>query len=245
MLAEDKLSLIQSRFFPVEEAKDLCSHGIRLFYSNQSINAYNNKVLGEAENKTTSIADDGYTGYSNAEQLASLRQICHKKSTIDTGRLPYEIIFVIDKYYIVTINIDVPDGLANDAVGKLVYLEENENHEVTRVWLTFPSIKTGLKLRTKAAGYIRQHITANAVPINRHTSTIFLNNNKTMYVKRNHFPLISGCAMTIHKSQGGTFEEIVYEYEKNHSHQSSSSSSTTYIRCFIQSYYNRKVIYCI
>lgn len=35
--------------------------------------------------------------------------------------------------------------------------------------------------------------------------------------KRNHFPLISGCAMTIHKSQGGTYDEVVYEYSKSYS----------------------------
>lgn len=33
----------------------------------------------------------------------------------------------------------------------------------------------------------------------------------------NHFPLVSGCAMTIHKSQGGTFDEVVYEYQRTHS----------------------------
>ncbi|XP_039961403.1 ATP-dependent DNA helicase pif1-like [Bactrocera tryoni] len=44
-----------------------------------------------------------------------------------------------------------------------------------------------------------------------------MNNNKTINAKRNHFPLVSGCAMTIHKSQGGTFDEVVYEYQRTHS----------------------------
>ena len=44
-------------------------------------------------------------------------------------------------------------------------------------------------------------------------------NNKTIVAKRQHFPLISACAMTIHKSQGGTFPEVVYEYEKTHTQQ--------------------------
>ncbi|GFQ93259.1 ATP-dependent DNA helicase [Trichonephila clavata] len=34
---------------------------------------------------------------------------------------------------------------------------------------------------------------------------------------RNHFPLVSGCAMTIHKSQSGTFNDVVYEYQRTHS----------------------------
>ncbi|XP_044594073.1 uncharacterized protein LOC123271741 [Cotesia glomerata] len=219
-LSTEELCLIESRFFTIEEVQELCPNGIRLFYSNQSVNAYNNKILTEAENKVISIATDIFTGYHGVEQLASLRQILRKKSTLDTGGLPYEIIFVVGKYYILTTNTDVSDGLANGAVGKLVYIELNENNEVTRVWLTFPSNKTGLKLRTKAAGYMQEHnIPINAVPINRRSSTIHLNNNKTMNAKRNHFLLISGCAMTIHKSQGGTFEEIVYQYDKNHPQQ--------------------------
>ncbi|GFW33170.1 uncharacterized protein TNCV_4699861 [Trichonephila clavipes] len=36
-------------------------------------------------------------------------------------------------------------------------------------------------------------------------------------VKRSHILLVCACATTIHKSQGSTFPEIVYEYEKHHS----------------------------
>lgn len=39
---------------------------------------------------------------------------------------------------------------------------------------------------------------------------------KSVKVKRTHFPLLSACAMTIHKSQGGTYSYIVYAYDKNH-----------------------------
>ncbi|CAG4975242.1 unnamed protein product [Colias eurytheme] len=46
-----------------------------------------------------------------------------------------------------------------------------------------------------------------------------MNRNKTIFAKRNHFPLVSACALTIHKSPGGTFDQIVYEYNKSHSQQ--------------------------
>ena len=48
-----------------------------------------------------------------------------------------------------------------------------------------------------------------AVPITLHTPSIPLNNNKTIIAKQKHFPLISALAMTIHKSQGGTFDAVV------------------------------------
>ncbi|GFY21260.1 ATP-dependent DNA helicase [Trichonephila clavipes] len=37
--------------------------------------------------------------------------------------------------------------------------------------------------------------------------------------KRNHFPVVSACAITIQKSKGASFNEVVYKYEKTHSQQ--------------------------
>ena len=47
-----------------------------------------------------------------------------------------------------------------------------------------------------------------AVPIGRRNSTIYLNKQKTIFAKRNQFPLAPACSLTIHKSQGGTFNEV-------------------------------------
>ncbi|GFS50938.1 ATP-dependent DNA helicase [Trichonephila clavipes] len=55
------------------------------------------------------------------------------------------------------------------------------------------------------------------VNINRRYATVSLNRNRSIHAKRNHFPLKPACSLTIHKSQGSTFEEIVYKYSKAHS----------------------------
>ncbi|GFT70580.1 DUF1758 domain-containing protein [Trichonephila clavipes] len=44
-----------------------------------------------------------------------------------------------------------------------------------------------------------------------------LNRNRSIHDKRNHIPLKPDFSLTIHKSQGGTFDEIVYKYSKVHS----------------------------
>lgn len=41
----------------------------------------------------------------------------------------------------------------------------------------------------------------------------------TINAKRKHFPVVSACVITIHRSQGAKFDEIVYEYEKTYSQQ--------------------------
>lgn len=220
-LSNDELSLIESRFFTIEEAQRLCPNGVRLFYSNASVQNYNNLVLNKEETKTTSVATDIYIGCHDSEQENFVRQQLHKKLLVDTGGLPYEIILVLNKYYILTTNIDVSDGLANGSVGKLCHIERDPEGNICRVWLIFSkSGKIGQKIRKKTCAYATQHgIDVHAVPIARRTCTIPLNNNKTINAKRNHFPLVSACAITIHKSQGGSFDEIVYEYEKGHPQQ--------------------------
>ncbi|GFT53125.1 ATP-dependent DNA helicase [Trichonephila clavipes] len=55
------------------------------------------------------------------------------------------------------------------------------------------------------------------VPMNRRSSTVSLNQNRSIHAKRNHFPLKPACSLTIHKLRGGTFGEIVYKCSKAHS----------------------------
>lgn len=216
-LTNDELQLIESRFMTKEEAARLCPNGVRLFFSNEAVKKYNDSILNNSENKIVSLASDVYVGCHNAEQESFVRQKLHKMSTIDTGGLPYELIFVPDQPYMITTNIDVSDGLSNGTVGKLCQVDRNENGDITKIWMLFPK-KVGQKINNKWKGYIRQkNINPSAVPITAHTSSIPLNNNKTIVAKRKHFPLLPACAITIHKSQGGTFDEIVYEYDKSHS----------------------------
>ncbi|CAF4942161.1 unnamed protein product [Pieris macdunnoughi] len=137
-LNDQELILLESRFVTMQEAEEKCPHGIRLFNTNKDVTKYNNRILSTAPNKTTSIAKDVFVGCTSAEQTAFVRQKLYKMSLIDTGGLPYETVFVPNVFYMITTNIDVSDGLANGAVGKLVHLEFNDEGDVNVIWLDFP-----------------------------------------------------------------------------------------------------------
>ena len=218
-LDEIEIALIESRFCSVEEATTKCPQGIRLFNTNHAVTKYNNQILNSYSEKIISTAKDVYSGCTSKEQETFVHQKLHKMSLIDTNGLPYQTTFVINIYYMITTNIDVSDGLANGAVGKLVHVETDNDGVVKIAWLEFPELpRIGEKLRRKAAGHAAENnISRMAVPIVQRSSTIPLNNNKTIVVKRSHIPLVCACATTIHKSQGSTFPEIVYEYGKHHS----------------------------
>lgn len=175
-------------------------------------------VLQKLEEKIISTADDVIIGSKSREQETNCRQKLHKKSLNEVGGLLYQITFVKSMYYLITTNIDVTDGLCNGLVGKLVHMDFDENNTVCRVRLKFcGSKKIGQKKRKKAARLAIQCGISNlAVPIELRSANIPLTSDKKVTAKRKHFPLVSAAAMTIHKSQGGTFNEIVYEYNKGH-----------------------------
>ena len=97
----------------------MCPSAIRLFLKNNHVNSYNNLVLQLSVEKTISVARDNFTGTESNEQLSTFGTKLKGMSVIDTGGLPQEIIFSKEKYYIITTNIDVSDGLA---YGKLIHL---------------------------------------------------------------------------------------------------------------------------
>jgi hypothetical protein len=68
-----------------------------------------------------------------------------------------------------TTNVDVSDGLANGAVGKLCHTDHDNDDEVSRVWIIFPNPeKVGRKIRSKISRYMLDHkICKTAVPIAR------------------------------------------------------------------------------
>ncbi|GFT63071.1 ATP-dependent DNA helicase [Trichonephila clavipes] len=121
----------ESRFCTVEEAKLRCPQDIRLFNTNNSVNEYNNKILNADVDRITSTAKDLYIGCTSKEQETFVRQKLHKMSLIDTNGLPYQTVYV-NIYDLITTNIDVADGLANGAVGKLVHVEKNDERLVER-----------------------------------------------------------------------------------------------------------------
>lgn len=215
ILSDDELAFIESRFMTKEDADRLYPNATRLFLENRHVDEYNNKIINNLGEKVISMSSDEIYGTTNAEQLAFVRQTLHKKSVSDAGGVPYEVILALNVDYSLTYNIDTSDGLVNGETGTLTFIEYNDNQEIIRVWLKFPKNSIGRKIRQKLAAHsANRNIDPLAVPIAQKTSNIPLNNNKTIIGKRKNFPLRAAPASTVHRSQGGTFNIVVFNYEK-------------------------------
>lgn len=89
-----------------------------------------------------------------------------------------------------TLNIDVSDSVAN---GYTARVKSKTIHEV-------------------AVPVVPVH----SVTIELHTATVTLDRKMDVSCHRKQFPIMQESAVTIHKSQGGTYSQVVYDYHKRH-----------------------------
>ena len=106
-----------------------------------------------------------------------------------------------------TVNVDVSDGLVNGARGTVEAIIKTGN-QVSLVLVKFEHDRVGMKAISNNH-YREQH--HNAVPINRHEAVFNIGRNKAAEVSRRQFPLVLAWATTIHKVQGLFLDQIVVD----------------------------------
>ncbi|XP_058827259.1 uncharacterized protein LOC131687220 [Topomyia yanbarensis] len=216
-LTSSETERIESRFRTVDWCRQNVPNAIRLFHRNIDVEKYNTETLRDREGHDF-IVDDVFTGYRNAEQLASARSKLHKMSVVETGGLPYLLRLTIGMPYMITTNIDVEDGMVNGAIGELKFIEHGEDdsgEHISRLWMKFESdvIGTTLKIKSRPLVYSKPgQLQFGWVPLTKRSASIKLG---SITCKRIQFPVVSACALTVHKSQGGTFSEVVFDYDKS------------------------------
>ncbi|GFS89082.1 uncharacterized protein TNCV_1258381 [Trichonephila clavipes] len=236
-LGTEQIALIESRIRSRAWCKVNVPVTVRLFHRNHDVDAYNNNAfIPEFEN----IADDSMIGYNTLREVATARRNLHKMSVVESGGLPYCLKLAVGYPYMITMNLDVEDGLVNGAIGTLKYIEYlTEDEQVTiygttevdvepqpststrirkrvHLWLEFPNPSMGQLCRIKAKPHVmckRDVLDLKWTPIVTRAANIPLGGN--IKCRRNQFPVVSASAITIHKSQGGTFDEVVFNYDKS------------------------------
>ena len=104
-------------------------------------------------------------------------------------------------------NLNIEDGIINGLVGVLKNISYSKNTQDPEIlWFEFEDKHCGRALRAQYRyRMIRDEIDENLVPIEKNTVQITLNE---FSFSRRQFPVIPAYAMTIHKSQGSTFEKV-------------------------------------
>ena len=229
-MTDEDIHLSKSRIVPTENLETV-EDAIRIFRSNAEVDAYNTKVLA---NLNTEGATANAYDFCIGDGLASLKEevlnnVKNLKTT-ETYGLPLEIDLKVSAKYMLTVNSDTEDGLVNGACGKLVMINygklQKTNETVPcRIWIKFNEEKTGRKARANFHNVMRnRNIDSSLTPIEPVIRQI--NTKSTNFkVERKQFPIVSCEAMTIYKSQGGTYEKVVVNLKKG------MTRSELYVAC--------------
>ena len=219
MMTLEDINLFKSRVVSTKEL-EVVEDAIRIFRSNAEVDAYNTKVLSSLHTEgTIAHAYDFCLG----DGLPSIREkvLSNVKSlkTTEAYGLPLRIDLKTGAKYMMTVNIDIEDGLVNGACGKLVMIDyrklQKTNETVPcRIWIKFNEEKTGRKARANFHNVMRtRNIDLSLTPIEPVTRQINTR-SASFKVERKQFPLVPCEAMTIYKSQGGTYEKVVVNLKK-------------------------------
>ncbi|KAL7302653.1 hypothetical protein TKK_0004714 [Trichogramma kaykai] len=181
---------------------------IRLFGQNTFVDTYNQKKIAEMPGTIFEVVskDKVIDSIPENEKQKLIDSLQHKKRQ-ECGGLHNILQLKIGIKYMITKNIDVQDGLVNGAFGLLEWIEFNSAEEPTIAWLNFGNDKSiGRRLKNKyKSTKLESTQTTNLVPITKADNTI---NTKTgIVIMRTQFPLTPSEALTIHKSQGETYDK--------------------------------------
>ncbi|CAD6226277.1 GSCOCG00011864001-RA-CDS, partial [Cotesia congregata] len=187
-LTENDMSLFESRI--VKANNDIPEGAIHLFRTNDEVDSFNINIINKDIHKKNIIANDKIKGKTSKIMEQNLLNLCKTIETKNAQGLPSNLLLSISIKYMVTVNIDVEDGLVNGAVGILQGYELNNKREISRLWLDFSDDQI-------------DKIMKNIQPT-----------KKIVTIIREQFPLVPAEAITIHKSQGGTYNTVVIHLVK-------------------------------
>ncbi|XP_075533798.1 uncharacterized protein LOC142566802 [Dermacentor variabilis] len=166
------------------------------------------------------MAQDHIVGTRSDAEMERAKETILNLKQKHTGCLLPTIILCLNFPYMITRNINATDELANGAMGTLRHIQKDVYGTPVRLWMQFANQKTGSVARLKLKHH-RSHESAidpTWVPIERVKFPCNLKGRGTNHIqlKRDQFPITTASAITIHKSQGGTFKYIVYDCSPKH-----------------------------
>lgn len=206
IMSDEDIQLIKGR--QVDES-DVPIEAVRLFYENNDVDEFNEDRINTHEgNIVEAKASDNITGAdcSDAEKESFL-----KKSIIQSSGLPGYLKLKIGIKYMITRNINLSDGLVNGATGVLKYIKYDESIPEI-IFIEFPKANIGMNARQQNEQLYNdgENIEKNWVPIKKMTKLLETDRlaENTYKISRTQFPLTPAEAVTIHKSQGQTYESV-------------------------------------
>ncbi|XP_050303800.1 uncharacterized protein LOC126741439 [Anthonomus grandis grandis] len=223
-MTNEDIELIRSREIHTDLIPENAMH---LFATNKEVDAFNEKKLSTYKTeRAVSEARDIIKGSCSDRLKQLFMEHAKGLKKEESFGLMLTLILQIDAKYMISMNIDTSDGIVNGATGILRQIDYNQNQIPYRVWIEFFDDKSGKECRNKAQSLMKsKHIPSTWTPIEKAARAIKIKKGSNVHVERLQFPLLISEGITIHKSQGATYEQVAIHIS------SRMTRSSTYVAC--------------
>lgn len=185
---------------------------IHLFSANANVDAFNDRIITALPPAAPDcIAVDKFVGGRVApETRNAILGAVSNAAVKDTAGLPTTLKLRLNIRYMVTNNVNTEDGLVNGATGYLRQVTSGSNGRTSVLWLQFEDPVIGqITRRQQNAQMLQQDPSGQLIPILKVAKPVKQGRRGNYEVVRSQFPVVPAEAITIHKAQGATFQNVV------------------------------------
>ena len=212
-LTDQDKELFKARLFP--KTSLLVPHSaIRLFQINEKVERFNQRVIDSIDQDLVHTVQARDTCSHSLKRVRDQAiYVVSLLKTQETYGLPKKLDLAIGVRYMVSTNIDIEDGLVNGSSGVLRHIDTyllGSELIVQRAWIEFDYSTIGARARSRLG--FRSLDGKALTPITRVERELPTKTGNTLVrVSRCQFPLVICEAITIHKSQGQSYDQVVVD----------------------------------
>jgi hypothetical protein len=186
---------------------------MHLWGTNKDVDDMNIRVLNTL-NQVSFVSEAIDTSAKRAD-IESAKKLPRQK----TMGLPLRIVLKETAKYMVIANISTEDGIVNGAIGELMQINKGQTvggKEVAkRVWIKFDDSEVGSLTRQQCKGKFtpkgeQVDDWCNWTPVDIIKLEFQLGNAGQRKITRMQLPIVEALALTVHKSQGATYEFVSF-----------------------------------
>ena len=230
------LNMLNSR---IVQPEDVPREAIHLFFTNKDQTKFNDKKIGKAHyNLEARDRVFGGTASENKSNFNRYHSTLLSFKLEDCEQMPHVLKLKIGFRYMIIMNLDVSDGLANGTTGTLknFIFNNDEQETVSKLYFDFyeedvgairrkDNMVTPMDLQLAYDPSMSKSELESYTPITPQTANIFISHKYKWYFERIQFQIVPSEAMTISKIQGDTCGKVALDI----SQQFASMRSNYYV----------------
>ena len=202
---DEDIDILKSREIDVKDP-NYPENVLHVFAYNNAVANHNKKKLNMIASEEQQISIHSVEDGKDSTGLMDLTKMNTPKKRNETGGLETELVLAIGARVMMTLNVDTSDGLVNGVTGEVIAIKRNDADKVAVILVKFDNVKVGQRA-IESSQWKTQY--PDAVPVVRHQSRYDKANRKGATTTIVQFPLTLAWAVTIHKCQGLTMDQVV------------------------------------